>query len=100
MNADDLLLAAIAGALVVVSGGLYSLFLALGRLRRSRRLRMLAVAAFLMLVICSFVLADSLSLAAGWYAVIGVMLIGYWLAPKAIWHLTAATHVAGHGGDR
>lgn len=92
MNAADLLLAVIAGALVVVSGGLYALFLAFARLHASKKLTRLSVAAYLALVVCSFALAESLALSVAWYPVIAVMLVGYWLAPKAIWHLTVATH--------
>jgi len=100
MSAADLLLSVFAGAMVVVSGGLYALFLALGRLRSSRRLAALATAAYVALVVFAFVLATSLELTPGWYAVVVVMLAGYWLAPKAIWHLTAATHAGSHGEGR
>jgi len=100
MGAADLLLSALAGAMVVVSGGLYALFLALGRLRPSRRLAALATGAYVALVAFAFLLAVSLKLTPAWYAVIAVMLAGYWLAPKAIWHLTAATHAGGHGEGR
>lgn len=92
MNAADLLLSVIAGALIVVCGGLYALLLAFARLRASKRLARLAIAAYLALAAFTFILAASLELARGWYAVIAAMLIGYWLAPKAIWHLSAATH--------
>jgi hypothetical protein len=94
MNAADLLLSVVAGALVVVSGGLYALLLAIARLRASKILERLSIAAYLALVVCALVLAESLALSAVWYAVIAVMLLGYWLAPKAIWHLTVATHAS------
>lgn len=94
MNAADLLLSVVAGALVVISGGLHALFLAFARLRRSALLARLSLAAYLVLVVCAFVLANSLDLSVAWYAVIAVMLVGYWFAPKAIWHLTVATHTA------
>ncbi len=92
MNPDDLLQSALAGALIVVSGGLYALLLALGRLRDCKRLARAAAVAYLMLVVCVVLLADGLGLGQGWYIVIGIMLAGYGLAPKAIWHLTEATH--------
>jgi hypothetical protein len=92
MNAADLLLSVIAGALVVISGGLYALLLAFARLRASKHLARLSLAAYFILVVCAFSLAESLALSAAWYVVIAVMLFGYWLAPKAIWHLTVATH--------
>jgi len=97
MNAADLLVSVIAGALVVISGGLYALFLALGRLRGSRLLQRISNAAYLILVFSVLVLADRLDLSALWYVVVVAMLAGYWLAPKAIWHLTAATHAPDAG---
>ena len=97
MNAADLLVSAIAGALIVVSGGLYALFLALGRLRGSKTLARISHAAYLILAVSVLVLADRLSLSAPWYVIVVVMLVGYWLAPKAIWHLTDATHASEAG---
>ena len=90
----------LAGAMVVVCGGLYALFLAFSRLRGSRHLARFAALAYAALVVFAFLLAASLALTPAWYAVIAVMLAGYWLAPKAIWHLTAATHAGGHGTEQ
>ena len=92
MNETDLFRSAISGALIVISGGLYALLLALGRLQQSHWYRRGAALAYLVLVVCSFVLAASLGFSRAWYAVIIVMLVGYLLAPRAIWHLTHATH--------
>lgn len=92
MNATNLLVGVLSGALVVISGGTYALFLALGRLRGSKILMRLSSAAYLVLVVSVLVLADSLALSMAWYFVVVVMLAGYWLLPKAIWHLSAATH--------
>jgi hypothetical protein len=92
MNEADLFRSAFSGALIVISGGLYALLLALGHLQQSQWYRRGAALAYLVLVICSFVLAASLGFSRAWYIVIAVMLVGYLLAPKAIWHLTHATH--------
>jgi len=78
--------------MVVISGGLYALFLAFAQLRGSKKLARLSDAAFGVLVVCALILADSLALSFSWYGVIVVMLAGYWLAPKAIWRMTEATH--------
>ena len=92
MNATEFFASVAAGALIVISGGTYALFLAFARLRASETLMRLAVASYLVLAICTFVLAASLALSPAWYAVIAAMLAGYWIAPRAIWHLTEATH--------
>jgi hypothetical protein len=60
----------------------------------SKVLSRVSNAAYLVLVFSVFVLADGLELSAAWYIVVVVMLVGYWLAPKAIWHLSAATHAS------
>jgi hypothetical protein len=87
------MLSAFAGAMIVVSGGLYALLLALSRLRRSRRLAGAAAGAYRALVLFVCLLADRLALTQAWNIVLAVMLAGYLVAPHAIWHLTRATHV-------
>ncbi|MDH3418094.1 MAG: hypothetical protein OEQ25_07445 [Gammaproteobacteria bacterium] len=97
MNAASMLVGVFAGAMVVISGALYALFLAFARLRASRMLARLSVASYLVLVVCALLLTGALALSPIWYVVIAVMLAGYWLAPRAIWHLTEATHAAEDG---
>jgi uncharacterized membrane protein YfcA len=96
MSATNLLLSTASGALIVISGGLYALLLALGRLRRSRAMRLGAAAAYAAMAGFVFLLAAQLSLYRAWYLVVLVVLAGYLLAPKAIWHLTEATHRSEH----
>jgi hypothetical protein len=86
------LLSTVAAALIVVSGALYALFFALGRLYESARLGRIAWVAYGALVIWTLLLADTLKLGGGWLLIIVVVLIGYLLAPMAIWHLSRATH--------
>jgi hypothetical protein len=88
----DILLGAVAAALVVLSGALYALFFALARLRKSPGIGAMAWAAYAALVVCTGLLVRSLSLDGAWLIVVAVMLIGYLAAPYAIWHLSAATH--------
>jgi hypothetical protein len=86
LSAAGILLSTIAAALVVVSGALYALLFALGRLRASRLLSRCAWAAYASLVVCTFALDG------GWLWIIVLMLVGYLLAPGAIWHLSVGTH--------
>jgi len=95
-------------ALVVLSGALYALLFALARIRSSRTLLYFAYAAYLALCICALTLTRALELETFWVAVVAVMLLGYWLAPIAIWHLCVGTHETesgatlpdNHGGAR
>jgi hypothetical protein len=92
LSAAGILLSTIAAALVVVSGALYALLFALGRLRASRLLSRCAWAAYASLVVCTFALSTALELDGGWLWIIVLMLVGYLLAPGAIWHLSVGTH--------
>ena len=92
MSAANLLLSTASGAMIVVCGGLYALFLALGRLRRSRAMRLAAAGAYAAMACFVLALAAQLSLERAWYLAVFAVLAGYLLAPKAIWRLTEATH--------
>jgi hypothetical protein len=89
-------LAAMAGAMVVVFGALHALFLALAKLRHSRKYLNLSYLAYGGFLLMTMLLAWTLHLTGFWFLVVIVMLIGYLLAPYGIWHLSVATH----GGDK
>ena len=91
MNGEDILLGGLSGALVVLSGALYALLYALGKLSRSKLLLGTAYLAYAVLFLCSLLLSRVLQFDGPWVFVIIVMLIGYLLAPQAIWHLCIAT---------
>lgn len=82
----------IAGATIVVAGGFYALFFALGRLRNSRAMMAISVLSYAALVLSTIVLARALNLTGFWLFVAAVMLTGYFFAPRAIWRLCVGTH--------
>ena len=82
---------ALAGAAIVLAGGLYAVLLAYGRVRGSRLLIWCADAAFGALVLGAVGLAFSLRLNGLWIALPVALLIGYRFAPAAIWRLSVAT---------
>ena len=92
MGEGEILLGALAAAMVVVTGALYALFFALGRLRASAMFSRLAWVTYAALVVCAFLLTAALGLDGPWLLVVAVMLVGYLLAPGAIWYLSVATH--------
>jgi Flp pilus assembly protein TadB len=96
---QHIMMAAIAGALVILFGASYALLFALSRLRGRPALMVLAYGAYALLVGAVAVLAFTLNLRGAWQAVVAVMVIGYFLAPRLIWHLCAGTHTqeSGHG---
>ena len=92
MTLDELFLGALAGAMIVIAGGLYALFFALGRLRNSTSLNYWSLFSYAILAISVYALIRALHLDGFWIFVAAVMLIGYFFAPRAIWHLSVGTH--------
>ena len=89
---QDLFFGTLAGAAIVVMGAFYALFYALARLNHSRAFMGFARASFLLLGVAVLVLADALKFSGFWLFVAIVMLVGYFFAPRAIWHLCVGTH--------
>ena len=94
MKPDDLFFGALAGAMIVLAGGLYAFLFALSRLRENRRLDNWALFEFVVLAASTYLLVQALRLSGFWIFVTAVMLIGYFFAPRAIWHLSVGTHAA------
>ncbi len=104
MDGGFILIGALSGAGVVLGGAMYALFFALGKLNGSRVLLCAAWLAYGQLAVSALVLAGALGLDGPWVLVVVAMLVGYLLAPPAIWHLCVGTHggedPANHGHTR
>ena len=90
----DIMVAVIAGAMVVLFGAMYAFTFAMAKLNKKQWLMGIAYSIFAGLAASVFVLAQALNLNGYWWAVTITMLTGYLLAPRAIWKLTVATHTA------
>lgn len=95
---QDIFFSTMAGAAIVLMGASYALFFALGRLHQSRAMSAAALASYLLLAVAAYVLVNALSLSGVWILVTTVMLVGYFILPRAIWHLCVGTH-AGKPAD-
>lgn len=93
--APNLLLGGIAGAGVVIFGGGYAALLALARLRSNSALNLCANLCYAGLLVAVWLLAQALDLSGVWWLLVGLLTVGYWFAPRGIWHLSVATH-GGH----
>ena len=98
----DFFITFFSAAMVIMTGGLYALLFAYARVKRRPRLMPLAYTAYLGLVISVLTLAYAANLFSSsfWTTIVALMLIGYLLAPHAIWHLCVGTHqdeLGGHG---
>lgn len=93
---QDLMAAAIAGALIVLFGALYALFFALARLQHKKSYMFAAYTAYCILLLAVVVLVRTLNMTGIWQSVAAIMVIGYLLAPRLIWRLCVATHAIDH----
>jgi RsiW-degrading membrane proteinase PrsW (M82 family) len=92
VEAKDIMIAAMAGAMVIMFGAGYAFAFAMAKLNKQRSVMAVAYALYAGLVISVFVLAYALNLNGSWWAVTITMLVGYLLAPQAIWKLSVGTH--------
>lgn len=92
MGLQNLFFGTMSGAAIVLMGAFYALFFALGKLHGSRLFDAAAIVSYLLLAVAVYVLVGALALSGFWMIVALVMLIGYFLAPRVIWHLCVGTH--------
>lgn len=92
LQAQQIMVATLCGALVVLFGAVYALFFALSKLQRKPVLMTAAYAAYGAFTAAAIGLALALDLTGFWLGVIAVMLLGYLLAPHGVWHLCVGTH--------
>lgn len=90
----DFFLTFFSAAMVIMTGALYALLFAYARVKHRPRLMPLAYLAYLGLFTSVAVLAFVANLfnSGFWSFIVLLMLIGYLLAPHAIWHLCVGTH--------
>lgn len=93
---NSILLATMAGAMVVLAGALYAAVFAIGKFSDNPALVKLSYLFYAVLFVSTLVLARTLDFSGVWNGVAAVMLIGYLIAPQAIWKLCVGTH----GGAR
>lgn len=95
---QQIALAALCAGAVVLFGALYAVLFALGRLHGRRSFARYALASYGLLVLSTGILAVLLRADGIWAALIVVLLIGYFVAPRLVWHLNLAVHAADDTG--
>jgi hypothetical protein len=91
---DFLLQAVVSAALIVLFGTGYAAAYAWFRLSSQRYILLLACCCYFLLVAATLNLAVVCHLAGLWQALVGLMLLGYLLAPHCIWRLYIRTHTS------
>ena len=93
---QGVMVATLYGGGVVLCGASYAIFLALSRLdgmaKKRRLLSFTALASYLLLVLSTIGLVQSLQLRGWWLGLVALMLLGYFLAPRFIWKLSHEMH--------
>jgi hypothetical protein len=86
----------LSAAMVILTGALYALLFAYSRLKGLPRLLPFAYLSYLGLAVSVFALAHAANLLHQpfWIGIVGLMLLGYLIAPHAIWKLCVGTHAA------
>ena len=90
--------AGFSAAAVVLCGAGYAVLLALGRARQRPVLSRAALGAYAGVVVATVSLAWALRLDGLWLVLVALLLVGYFVAPRAVWRLSVATHPK-EGGD-
>lgn len=98
VDLQDFVMTFFAAAAVILFGAAYAALFAWARLSRQRRWIPWAYVCYGLLAVAVYVLAGAAHLRGPWAAVTVLMLVGYLLAPHAVWHLCTATHRAEHEG--
>ncbi|MYE24113.1 MAG: hypothetical protein F4Y01_09240 [Gammaproteobacteria bacterium] len=84
--------AALLGGVMVLFGAGYAIFHALAGLTGSRGMARASILSYGLLCCCAVGFAALLQLADWWLALMGLLLIGYFVAPRFIWKLSLAVH--------
>ncbi len=92
VGVENIMVAAMAGAMVVMFGAGYAFAFAVAKLNKKRSIMFVAYGIYVLLTLSVFLLAYALNLNGNWWAVTITMLVGYLLAPQAIWKLSVGTH--------
>jgi hypothetical protein len=91
----DFFITFFSAAMIILCGALYALLFAWSRVHARPGLMPWAYASYGALFICVLVLMQAANMNSPFWIAIGIlMLVGYLLAPHAIWHLCTATHAA------
>lgn len=92
VHLENFFMAFFAAAMVIFAGALYALLFAYSRVHRYPRLMPFAYGAYVVLAASVIALAHALNLTGLWQGLVYLMLLGYLLAPHAIWRLCVDTH--------
>ena len=93
---NDFFATFLSAALIIVFGAAYAGLYAWSKLRGKPWLMLWALACYAGLAGATFLLAQATHLNGEWRILVGLMLVGYLLAPLGIWRLCVGSHEENH----
>jgi len=88
----DFFITFFSSALIIMAGASYALLFAWSKVKPLLSIKISAYASFLVLLVSVYQLTLAANLDGYWRIISYLMVIGYFFAPIAIWHLCKQTH--------
>ncbi len=88
----DFFITFFSSAMIILAGAGYALLYAWSRMKDRRVFRIAAFLSYGVLLLAVFLLSHAANFSGFWLIISGVMVIGYFFAPMAIWYLCVKTH--------
>ena len=88
----DFFITFFSSALIIMAGASYALLFAWSKVNSRLSIKLSAYASYLILLISVYQLTLAANLDGYWRIISYLMVIGYFIAPIAIWHLCKQTH--------
>ncbi len=92
----DFFITFFSAASIILAGAGYAGFYAWAKLHGKPRLLLWAYACYAALAGATLILARAAHFNGSWQILVGLMLVGYFLAPPGIWRLCVASHGEEH----
>ncbi len=89
---NDFFITFMSAALIILFGAAYAGFYAWSKLRGKPKLMAWAILCYAALAGATFLLAQATHLNGEWRILVGLMLVGYLMAPMGIWKLCVGSH--------
>ena len=88
----DFFITFFSSALIIMAGASYALLFAWSKVNSRFSIKLSAYASYVVLLVAVYKLTLAANLDGTWRIISYLMVIGYFFAPIAIWHLCKATH--------
>jgi hypothetical protein len=89
---QDFFITFFSGALIILAGAGYALLYAWSNFNADIRIKIAAYVTYGVLMIAVFVLSRAAQFHGYWLIISGLMVVGYFFAPRGIWQLCVKTH--------